>query len=129
MGAQTISTSPLACCMGAAPATLMALPISFDLTMSMPAATINDHIPFLNVLPFGVCSSLSNPMVAAATAAALGVLVPMPCIPMTMSPWAPGSPTVQLGGVVALNDSSVLNCMWGGAIQINFPGQVPTMVP
>ena len=46
MGAQTISTSPLACCMGAAPATLMALPISFDLTMSMPAATINDHFLF-----------------------------------------------------------------------------------
>ena len=71
MGAQTISTAPLTCCMGTAPASLISLPISFDLTMFLPAATINDHVPFLNISPFGMCITLSNPMVAAATAAAL----------------------------------------------------------
>ncbi|RZI46934.1 DUF4280 domain-containing protein [Candidatus Finniella inopinata] len=129
MGVQTISTAPISCCMGTAPATLTALPISFDLTMVMPAATINDHLPFLNILPFGMCITLGNPLVAAATAAALGILVPLPCLPMTMAPWAPGAPTVQLGGQPALNDSSVLTCMWGAAIAIGSPGQPLTMIP
>ena len=43
------------------------------------------------------CNSPSNPMVAAATTAALGVLTPMPCIPMTIAPWMPGSSTVMMG--------------------------------
>ena len=129
MGVQTISTAPISCCMGTAPATLMSLPISFDLTMILPAATANDHIPFLNILPFGMCMTVGNPMVAAATAAALGVLVPLPCVPMTMDLWAPASPTVQLGGKPALNESSTLTCMWGGAIAIASPGQPLTMIP
>jgi hypothetical protein len=76
-----------------------------------------------------MCSSPANPTVAAATAAALGVLTPMPCIPNTTAPWAPGSPTVMVGNMPALNNSSKLMCMWGGVIQITFPGQTQTMVP
>ena len=68
------------------------------LTESKPAANINDHIPMVNILPFGMCQSLANPMVAAATAAALGVLTPMPCIPVTPAPWVPGSPTDLVAG-------------------------------
>ncbi|MDR1268431.1 MAG: DUF4280 domain-containing protein, partial [Planctomycetaceae bacterium] len=60
-------------------------------------ATILDNKPIVNLATFGVCSSLANPMVAVATAAALGVLTPMPCIPATVAPWAPGSPTVLIG--------------------------------
>ncbi|MGL4604236.1 MAG: hypothetical protein ACRCU9_08815 [Iodobacter sp.] len=36
----------------------------------------------LNIMPIGTCMSPATPMVAAATAAAMGVLTPMPCIPM-----------------------------------------------
>ncbi len=129
MGMQTVCGSMMTCSMGAAPSSLLVLPINFDITVSMPAATIYDHVPFLNVLPFGMCSSMANPMVLAATIAAFGVLTPMPCLPMTMSPWVPGCPTVHIQNKPALNNSSILNCMWQGVIQIGFPGEVTTMVP
>jgi hypothetical protein len=64
------------------------LPKNKVLCEGPPAANIMDHVPMLNILPFGVCSSPANPTVVAATAAALGVLTPMPCIP---APWAPGA--------------------------------------
>jgi len=58
----------------------------------------------------------------------MGVLTPMPCVPVTM-PWAPGSPTCLIGGMPALNNTSKCMCAWGGVIQIGFPGQVTTNVP
>jgi hypothetical protein len=94
-----------------------------------PAANIMDNKPMVNVMPFGMCQSLANPTVAAATAAALGVLVPMPCIPATPAPWIPGAPTVLLGNMPALNNSSTLMCMWAGVISISVPGQFTVMVP
>jgi Domain of unknown function (DUF4280) len=118
----------LQCSFGAAPSSLMVLPSNAVLT-GTPAATIMDNIPMTNILPFGVCSSPANPEVAAATAAALGVLTPMPCIPVTAAPWAPGSPTVLIANMPALNNSSKLMCNWGGAIQINDPGQTQTSIP
>jgi hypothetical protein len=66
---------------------------------------------------------MANPEVAAATTTALGVLTPMPCIPATVTPWAPGSPTVTIANMPALNNSCTLNCMWGGVITIEDPGQ------
>jgi hypothetical protein len=76
-----------------------------------------------------MCTSLANPTVASATAAALGVLTPMPCVPQTMTPWAPGSPNVIIGSYPALNNSSKLNCAYGGIISITNPGQTKVMVP
>ena len=95
----------------------------------MPAANIMDSKPFLNILPFGACMSLANPTVAAATAAALGVLTPMPCIPATVGPWVPGSPTVLLGNMPTLSNTSMLMCMWGGVISVLAPGQFKALVP
>lgn len=128
MGQQTCMGAMLTCTFGAAPSSMMVLPMSLVLT-AVPDANIMDNKPMLNVLPFGMCMSMSNPMVIAATAAALGVPTPMPCIPMTMAPWVPGSPTVLLGNMPALNNSSKLMCMWGGVIGITMPGQFTVAIP
>jgi len=80
-------------------------------------------------LPFGVCLSLANPSVAAATSAALGVLTPMPCIPVTPAPWAPGAPTVLLANQPALDNTCQLTCMWAGAIAVVTPGQTSQLIP
>ncbi|HCQ7756475.1 DUF4280 domain-containing protein [Citrobacter sp. 50677481] len=118
----------LQCSFGLAPSTLCVVPISRTLVNSVPMANIMDNKSFVNILPFGMCSSMANPTVAAATAAAIGVLTPMPCIPVTIAPWMPGSPTILVGGMPALTAQSKLMCNWGGVIQIVFPGQVTTIV-
>jgi hypothetical protein len=53
----------------------------------------------------------------------------MPCVPVTSAPWVTGAPTVLIGDVPALNDSSKLTCNWGGVIQITFAGQATVQVP
>lgn len=88
----------------------------------MPLATVMDNVPMKNIMPFGMCQSMANPQVAAATAAALGALTPMPCVPVITAPWAPGSPTVMIANKPALNNTSKLMCSWGGVIQITNPG-------
>jgi len=123
MGAQMM------CTFGMAPSNLVVLPINRTLTNNMPDANIMDHIPLVNILPFGMCITPSNPVVAAATAAALGVLTPMPCIPATTTPWAPGELTVLLGNQPALDNISILNCMWGGVITFVTPGEFTVTVP
>lgn len=90
---------------------------------------INDHVPLGNIPPFGMCLSLQNPMVAAQTALAGGILTPMPCTPQTLTPWTPGSPTVLIDKAPALNDTSKLNCSWGGVITIALPGQKDMVIP
>lgn len=115
------------CSFGVAPSSLMVTPENKVIT-TMPMATIMDNIPMKNILPFGMCMSMANPTVAAATAAALGVLTPMPCVPMTSAPWMPGSMTVLYSNKPALTQSSKLMCNWGGVIQITYPGTTNIMV-
>ena len=129
MGQEVASGAMLQCSFGMAPSTLSVLPINKTNAGGPPAANIMDNKPMVNIPPFGMCSSLANPAVAAATAAALGVLTPMPCTPMTPAPWAPGSPTVLIGNMPALNDSSKCMCTWGGVISITMPGQFTVSVP
>ncbi|EJM61657.1 MULTISPECIES: DUF4280 domain-containing protein [Pseudomonas] len=127
---QVCATATLQCSFGAAPAVLNVLPVNRTLTAGLPAANIMDHIPLVNIMPFGVCTSLANPMVAAATAAALGVLTPMPCIPATATPWIPGgAPTLLLGGMPAVDANSTLMCNWAGVIKIAMPGQMQMLIP
>jgi hypothetical protein len=128
MAMQVCMGGSVMCSFGAAPSSLIVLPANRVLT-GAPAANIMDHVPLLNIMPFGMCSSPANPTVAAATAAALGVLTPMPCVPATPVPWVPGAPTVLIGNMPALDNSSKLNCIWGGIIQIVVPGQVQTTIP
>lgn len=117
-----------ACSFGMAPSALMVTPENKVMT-SAPIATIMDNVPMKNIMPFGMCSSMMNPQVAAATAAALGVLTPMPCIPVIVGPWAPGSPTVLIGNKPALNNTSKLMCAYGGIIQIINPGVMTIQIP
>lgn len=122
------SGAMLACSFGAAPVSLVVLPTNRVLAGGLPAATIVDHVPMLNILPFGMCSSPSNPVVAAATAAALGVLTPMPCVPATATPWVPGVPQTTIGVAPACDTTCKLNCLWGGVIQVTAPGQATVEV-
>src|ERR1700679_748459 len=117
------------CTMGVAPSSLVVLPTNMVFTSEMPDANIMDNIPMVNIMPFGVCMSPANPMVAAATAAAMGVLTPMPCIPATVAPWVPGAPTVMLADMPTLDNTSTLMCMWGGVITFVDPGEFTVMVP
>ena len=117
------------CTFGVAPSTLVVLPDNRVMTDEVPDANIMDNIPLVNIMPFGMCITPSNPEVAAATAAALGVLTPMPCIPVTVAPWVPGAPTVLLADMPTLDDTSTLMCMWGGVITIMDPGEVTVQVP
>ena len=119
----------LKCAMGLAPSALGVLPVNKVLTSQKPAANIMDHKPGVNIKPFGNCTSPTFPATASATSAALGVLTPMPCIPLTTSPWAPGSPTVMLANQPALNKSSTLACNWGGVITIQVEGQATHDIP
>ena len=119
----------LQCTFGVAPSTLVVLPVNRVMTSFVPAANIMDQKPMVNVMPFGMCMSPSNPTVASATAAALGVLTPMPCIPNTVAPWAPGAANVLLANMPALDDTSKLTCLWGGMISVSMPGQMTEDIP
>lgn len=123
-----VSTAQMLCSFGVAPAPLNVLPLRRVLIEGKPAATIEDMVPLLNIPPFGMCTSLSNPTVAAATAAALGVLTPMPCVPVPVGPWEPPAATTLIGGTPAVCAGAVCNCAWGGIISVTFPGTVQTIV-
>ena len=64
--------------------------------------------------------------VSSATSAAMGVLTPMPCVPVISAPWSPGSSQVKVGGIPALTDNSKCMCSYMGNISIVSPGN--TMV-
>ncbi len=129
MPMQVCMGAMMQCSFGMAPSSLVVLPTNRVLTDQMPDANIMDHIPMTNIMPFGMCMSPSNPTVAAATAAALGVLTPMPCIPATPAPWVAGAPTVLLGNFPTLDNVSQLMCIWGGVIMFTNPGEMTVEVP
>lgn len=128
MGFCVCGGAMMMCSFGMVPSTLNVLPANRVMT-SMPIATIMDNVPMVNIMPFGMCTSMANPQVTAATAAAFGVLTPMPCLPVIAAPWVPGSPTVLIANYPALNNSSKLMCNWGGVIQITNPGTTNIQVP
>jgi hypothetical protein len=129
MAMQVSAGAMLMCSFGVAPAALSVLPTNRVMAGGPPAATIMDHIPIVNIPPFGMCTSLANPTVAAATTAAFGVLTPMPCMPVVPAPWVPGAPTVLIGSMPALDNNCKAMCAWAGVIQITVPGQFTVMVP
>jgi hypothetical protein len=128
MPKQVCTGAAMTCSFGAAPSSFIATPRPVQ-TSSMTAGVITDNIPIANIPPFGMCTTVSNPAVAAATAAALGVLTPMPCVPVLPAPWAPGVPNVLITSIPALDDTCKLACAWAGVISITFAGQVTHQIP
>ena len=128
MPQQVCSTAMMMCTFGVAPSTFNATPRPV-LTSNLPCGVITDNVPMMNIPPFGMCTSPSNPTVAAATAAALGVLTPMPCVPATPAPWAPGVPTVLIANIPAIDNTCKLTCIWGGMISFTTPGQFTHQIP
>ena len=108
--------SLLKCSQGIAPTPLVVL-VPTVMGQGPQAANIMDCVPMANIPTFGMCMSPANPMVIAATAAALGVLTPMPCSPVT-TPWMPGSPTVLVRNFPALDASTKCMCAYAGEITI-----------
>ncbi|QIW09689.1 DUF4280 domain-containing protein [Francisella sp. LA112445] len=123
MSTQVCLGAQIKCSFGAAPSSLVVLPDKMVNSNKMPAAVITDNIPVANIPPFGMCSCPSNPAVIAATAAALGVFTPAPCVPVTPAPWTPGSSKVKIRKTPALTNQCKLNCIYGGVIEVVEPGQ------
>ncbi len=115
-------TAQCQCSFGNIPAALIPTSAPNILVENKFAAVIMDNKPMVNIPSFGMCSSLANPTVASATAAALGVLTPMPCVPVIAAPWAPGQPKVLIKNKPALTGTSKCMCNWGGVITITNPG-------
>jgi hypothetical protein len=120
-----VAGASLLCTFGLAPSTLNVIRPNATVE-GRPAANILDMAPMVNIPPFGMCQSLANPQVAAATAAALGVLTPMPCVPVPVAPWSPSAPTTLIGGAPALVQGATLNCAYGGVISVTMPGSMQT---
>lgn len=129
MPLQVCMGAAMQCTMGLAPSKLMVIPKNMVFTNNVPDANIMDNIPMVNILPFGMCQSPANPAVAAATAAALGVLTPMPCVPVIPAPWVSGTPTVLLGNMPSLDNTHKLMCAWAGVISFIDAGEVTVNIP
>lgn len=111
------------CTFGATPASLVVIRPN-RLAGTMPMANILDNKPMANIPSFGMCKSPANP----ATKRPPPVLfTPAPCVPVTASPWVPGS-KVLLDNVPALDMTCKLMCNWAGVIQIITPGQFAVLL-
>ena len=118
----------LKCSMGLAPTVFTSTPLpGLPLVNgALPAATVDQFLPMMNIPPFGMCQSMANPQVAAATAAAMGALTPMPCIPNVIAPWVPPAISTFASALPLATVSSKCVCMWGGMIEASptIPGSL-----
>lgn len=122
MGIPVVAGATCTCTMGTAPGQIKPTCQSSVRMGGKPVATIADAAPLSNVSACGMCTSLMNPAVASATAAALGTLTPQPCVPAPMGVWScPGS--VRAGGKPVLTSEGTLSCSYGGTISVMNPGQ------
>ncbi|MCL1806959.1 MAG: DUF4280 domain-containing protein [Oscillospiraceae bacterium] len=122
MAVAVVSGASCMCTMGTAPGVINATSQAIVLICGIPAATITDVAPMASVMPCGLCVSMANPATASATAAALGVLTPQPCVPVPAGVWM-GGPTPLIGGAPGLANDAKLICSYGGSISITIPGQ------
>lgn len=119
MGAQIM------CSFGTGPGSLIVVPQGPPVLLEgKPAATVMDHVPFVNIAPFPTCIAPSNPAGMAKVPP-----TPGPCIPVTTAPWTPPSPTTKINGKPALCMGATLMCTaWGGVITIINAGTTKEVV-
>jgi len=117
------STANVKCMFGDAAVPLNILPTNRVFLNNKPMGTIMDNQAPVTIPSFGMCKSLANPAVASATAAALGVLTPQPCMPVPTGPWIVGNPNVLIRNNPALMMTDKCMCAWGGTITITSTGQ------
>ncbi len=111
MCAQAVSSLAFCMCQfGGAPMVLNATSSPTVLIENKPAANIMDKNPGVNIPPFVICNSPSNP--AAVAAKAVGATAP--CTPALVAPWMPGQPKVLIKGKPALTNNCKLMCALGG---------------
>ena len=121
-------SSLIKCSFGIAPTPLIVLPTRTVTASAMLLGNITDCIPLANILPFGMCTSMANPQVLIATAIDLGILTPMPCIPIIVSPWITAAVNV-IAQAPVLDQTSMTMCAWAGVITVIQPGNFTLMVP
>ena len=117
-----VDGAKLKCDQGTSPGSLTVMPPKVADADEVKAATVDHYLPMVNISAFGMCQTQANPQVAAATAAAQGVLTPQPCIPVTTSAWSPGSSIVTIDDQKALTDDSTCSCQWTGSVSITSAG-------
>lgn len=110
----------LTCSFGGAPAVFVATPVAGALQLAGSLATgLVGHVaPMANIPPFGLCRAPANPVVIAATAAALGTPTPGACVPATTGPWMPPSGITAANGMPVATVASRCLCAWGGVIAV-----------
>jgi hypothetical protein len=92
MGFLVTGGAMMMCTMGAAPATMNVLPVGMVNAGPQAAATTMDNKPMLNIPPFGMCMSMSNPQVAAAVASPAGIRPSVTPCPSTPAGWSGAAP-------------------------------------
>ena len=113
---ETVTGGILMCVGGESTLLFDALPEINVLVQGMPAGKILDMIPYVNLVPTGICALLT----------AEGGGLPVPCMPSLISPWMIGDPTVLIDGLPALDNLSFIACSHGGLISIMFPNNETT---
>jgi hypothetical protein len=121
-------SSLIKCSFGLVPTPLIVLPDRTVLASSMLMGNITDFKPMANIMTFGMCTSMANPQVMTATIMALGVLTPMPCVPIVVAPWITAAVNVMATAPV-LDQTSISMCIWAGVITVLQPGNFTVMVP
>ena len=112
----------LSCNQGDATSIYEVLPSNGIFLDGKPLALVSDVKPMINIKPFGMCKSMANPTVAAATAANRGKLQKMPCVPNTIGIWTDGANHfLSLEKIPC--ETSKCSCAYAGEISIKDLGQ------
>jgi hypothetical protein len=58
---QVVNGAQLMCSFGSSPSSLIVLPLNRTVVDNQPEATIQDYIPMVNIMPFGMCMTPDEP--------------------------------------------------------------------